>query len=102
VRVVPAEFGWSDLGSWSALQEELTLEQESGERGVVTVGASEDLDSEGVLVHSSGDRLVVTVGLRGTIVVDTPGVVLVCAADRAQDVRRIVDRLTQQKQTEYL
>ncbi len=102
VRVVPAEFGWSDLGSWSALQAELTLEQGSGQRGVVTVGSSEDLDSEGVLVHSSGDRLVVTVGLRGTIVVDTPGVVLVCAADRAQDVRRIVDRLTQQKQTEYL
>lgn len=102
VKVVPAEFGWSDLGSWSALQEELTREQPASARGVVAVGPSEDLDSQDILVHSSGDRLVVTVGLRGTIVVDTPGVVLVCDAERAQDVRRIVDRLTEEKKTEYL
>ena len=44
----------------------------------------------------------VTVGLADTIVVDTPDVVLVCAADRAQEVRTIVDRLTQAKETDYL
>ncbi len=44
----------------------------------------------------------VTVGLADTIVVDTPDVVLVCAADRAQDVRAIVERLTQAKETDYL
>ena len=62
----------------------------------------QDLGSHDVLVHSSGGRLVVTVGLADTIVVDTPDVVLVCAADRAQDVRAIVDRLAQAKETEYL
>ena len=50
----------------------------------------------------AGGRLVVTIGLRDTIVVDTPDVVLVCAADRAQDVRAIVDRLAQAKETDYL
>jgi hypothetical protein len=45
---------------------------------------------------------VVTVGLSDTIVVDTPDVVLVCAADRAQEVRAIVDRLAQAKETEHL
>ena len=68
----------------------------------MTIGDAQDLDSHDILVHSSGGRLVVTVGLADTIVVDTPDVVLVCAADRAQDVRAIVDRLTQAKETEYL
>jgi mannose-1-phosphate guanylyltransferase/mannose-6-phosphate isomerase len=102
VKVVPMDVGWSDVGSWPALRAELARGQPPDERGVATVGAAEDLDSEDVLVHSTTGRLVVTVGLRGTIVVDTPDVVLVCAADRAQDVRRIVDRLAEAKETDYL
>ncbi len=101
VKVVPADVGWSDLGSWNALHEELAKRQ-SAPAGVVSIGAAQDLGSRDILVHSSGGRLVVTVGLADTIVVDTPDVVLVCAADRAQDVRAIVDRLAQAKETEYL
>jgi mannose-1-phosphate guanylyltransferase/mannose-6-phosphate isomerase len=101
VRVVPADVGWSDLGSWNALHSALAQRQ-SSERGVVTIGPAQDLDSNDILVHATGGRLVVTVGLADTIVVDTPDVVLVCAADRAQEVRAIVDRLTQAKETDYL
>lgn len=101
VKVVPADVGWSDLGSWNALYAELSRRQPS-ESGVVAIGNVQDLDSEDVLVHATGGRLVVTVGLADTIVVDTPDVVLVCAADRAQEVRAIVDRLAQAKETDYL
>jgi mannose-1-phosphate guanylyltransferase/mannose-6-phosphate isomerase len=101
VKVVPSDFGWSDLGSWNALHDELARREGSADR-VVAVGSAIDLDSRDVLVHSSGGRLVVTVGLADTIVVDTPDVVLVCAADRAQDVRAIVDQLAQAKETDYL
>lgn len=102
VKVVPAEFGWSDVGSWSALHAELARLQPAQATGVVGIGRTEDVGSEDVLVHSSTGRLVVTVGLRGTIVVDTPDVLLVCDGQRAQDVRSIVDRLVQAKETEYL
>jgi mannose-1-phosphate guanylyltransferase/mannose-6-phosphate isomerase len=101
VKVVPADVGWSDVGSWNALHAALVRRQQSP-RGVVTIGDTHDIGSRDVLVHSSGHRLVVTVGLANTIVVDTPDVVLVCAADRAQEVRAIVDRLAQAKETEYL
>jgi mannose-1-phosphate guanylyltransferase/mannose-6-phosphate isomerase len=101
VKVLPADVGWSDLGSWNALHSELAKRQ-SAEQGVVAIGDSQDLGSRDILVHSTGGRLVVTVGLADTIVVDTPDVVLVCAADRAQDIRAIVDRLTQAKETDYL
>jgi mannose-1-phosphate guanylyltransferase/mannose-6-phosphate isomerase len=102
VKVVPAAFDWSDVGSWPALRAQLAAAQPPGSRGVVEIGRSIDLDSEDVLVHSSGSRLVVTIGLRGTIVVDTPDVVLVCDADRAQDVRQIVSSLAEAKETEHL
>ena len=101
VRVVPADVGWSDLGSWDALHRALAGRSGSLD-GVVAIGRAEDLSSQGVLTHSSGGRLVVTIGLRDTIVVDIPDVVLICASDRAQDVRAIVDRLAEAKETDYL
>ncbi len=101
VKVVPADAGWGDLGSWNSLHAELAREMHAP-AGVVQVGRAEDIGSRDILVHSSGDRLVVTVGLADTIVVDTPDVVLVCAADRAQEVRAVVDRLNKTKENEYL
>jgi len=101
VKVVPADVGWSDLGSWDALHRALAVRNGSLD-GVVSVGRAENLSSQGVLTHSSAGRLIVTIGRRGTIVVDSPDVVLVCASDRAQDVRAIVDRLAEAKETDYL
>jgi mannose-1-phosphate guanylyltransferase/mannose-6-phosphate isomerase len=101
VKVVPADVGWSDVGSWDALHQALASRAKAAD-GVVAVGRAEDLGSRDVLAHSSGGRLVVTIGLQGTIVIDTPDVVLVCAADRAQEVRAVVDRLAQAKETDYL
>jgi mannose-1-phosphate guanylyltransferase len=101
VKVVPADVGWSDLGSWDALHRALAGMADD-QSGVVAVGRSETLGSSDVLVHSSAGRLVVTIGVSDTIVVDTPDVVLVCAADRAQEVRAIVDRLARAKEDEYL
>jgi len=69
---------------------------------VVSVGRADDLGSSDVLVHSSGGRLVVTIGLRDMIVVDTPDVVLVCDADRTQEVRKIVEQLAAANETDLL
>ena len=98
VKVVPMDAGWSDVGDWTALRAELA--QEPGE--VVSVGNSSTSGSSDILVHSSGGRLVVTVGLRDMIVVDTPDVVLVCDADRTQEVRKIVEQLAQASDTDHL
>ena len=98
VKVVPVECGWNDVGDWRALREEL-----AGHPGeVVSVGRADDLGSSDVLVHSSGGRLVVTIGLRDMIVVDSPDVVLVCDADRTQEVRKIVEQLAAANETDLL
>lgn len=94
VAMVRADVGWSDLGSWAALRDALVARAraEGEPAGAVGSGPRRDVGSEGTLVLAGG-RLVVTLGLRDTIVVDTPDALLVCAADRSQEVRAIAEEL---------
>ena len=99
VAMIGADVGWSDLGSWAALRDALVAEAvAAGEpAGVVGFGARRDRGSASTLVMG-GTRLVVTIGLRDTIVVDTPDALLVCAADRSQEVRAIAEELARARE----
>jgi mannose-1-phosphate guanylyltransferase len=99
VMVVPADFGWSDVGSWRALPEVLP----PGQDGNVALSLREvlTLDARDCLV-SAGEKLVALIGVDGLVVVDTPDSLLVCNRDRAQDVKKIVEQLEQKGLTEYL
>jgi mannose-1-phosphate guanylyltransferase len=98
MAVVPLAAGWSDIGSWSALLEAL-----SARSGASLVASGQHLDrgSERVLVHG-GDRLVVTVGLRDVIIVDTPDALLVCALDRAEEIKPVLDEIAEKAGERYL
>jgi mannose-1-phosphate guanylyltransferase len=92
VGVVPADIGWSDLGSWSALRDHRAVDsaavisEEPGSRVI-------DIDGRDVLVYASGGRTVAVVGLEDVVVIDTPDALLVSSSDAAQDVRKVVDLL---------
>jgi mannose-1-phosphate guanylyltransferase len=98
MAVVPLDAGWSDIGSWSALLEAL-----SAKTGASLVASGQHLDrgSERVLVHG-GDRLVVTVGLKDVIIVDTPDALLVCARDRAEEIKPVLDEIAEKAGERYL
>ncbi|HEY1932167.1 MAG TPA: mannose-1-phosphate guanylyltransferase/mannose-6-phosphate isomerase [Acetobacteraceae bacterium] len=86
--VVPADIGWSDVGSWSALWE-------LGERdaaGNVAVGDVLLENAQDCYVRSDG-MLAAVVGLRDAVVVVTEDAVLAMHRDQAQDVKKVVDRL---------
>lgn len=97
VAVIPADIGWSDVGSWATL---LDILPGDGDGNVVT-GHHLGLDTKRTLVYSP-HRLVATVGLEDMIVVDTGDALLVCPKDRAQDVKKIVDELKAQSEDAYL
>ena len=90
VSVVPMSVGWSDLGSWAAMRD--AWQAQSGSAGVSGAGNRRDIGSTNSLVLA-GDRLVVTIGLDDVVIVDTPEAILICAADRAQDVKKIAEEL---------
>jgi mannose-1-phosphate guanylyltransferase len=99
VAMLRADVGWSDLGSWAALRDALVSQAVTAgdPSGVVGFGVRRDRGSESTLVLGGG-RLVVTIGLRDTIVVDTPDALLVCAADRSQEVRAIAEELARARE----
>ncbi|HOI09801.1 MAG TPA: mannose-1-phosphate guanylyltransferase [Myxococcota bacterium] len=94
--VIPSSFGWSDVGTWRALSAFPTDEAENFVYGKVVAVDS----SESVLYCSHG--MLATLGLHNMVVVVTRGAVLVCPADRTQDVKAVVEELKARNQTEYL
>ena len=93
--MVTLHAGWSDIGSWSALHEATALdEQGNAVRGDVML-----MDTENSYVYAD-QGLVTTVGIKGLVVVSTPDAVLVASRDRVQDVRKLVQRLSDEERTE--
>lgn len=97
VAVVPADMGWSDIGSWAALHEV----SEKDTMGNVTRGDVMVKDVSNCLIHSDG-RLVAAIGLKDMVIVETHDAILVTPLDRSQDVRDIAPDLKAAKRQEYL
>jgi len=89
--VVPLAAGWSDVGSWSALQDALPTDAD----GNVTAGDVIVEDTTGCYLHSTS-RLIGAVGLRDHVVVETKDAVLVAPRERVQDVKALVTKLKAQ------
>jgi len=97
VVVIPADLGWSDVGSWTALDDISAKDA----RGNVISGNVVDLESRDSIIYAS-NRLVATAGLTDMVVVDTEDATLVCHKDKAQDVKKIVDELKRRGAEEHL
>tara|TARA_Y100001936_G_scaffold250291_1_gene302692 strand:- start:193 stop:1623 length:1431 start_codon:yes stop_codon:yes gene_type:complete len=90
VVMIPADIGWNDVGCWNALDE--VCEKDS--KGNVLTGNIFAKDCSNSIVKGQ-KRLIATLGLKNTVVVDTPDALLVCAKERSQDVKKLVESLNQ-------
>src|SRR5579871_1222372 len=97
VFVLPAEVGWSDIGSWAAVYE--LLAQKRGEN--VSAGKIAAIDAAGNFFWSP-KKFVAAIGVRDLVVVETEDALLLCPRDRAQDVGKIVKQLEAEKATTLL
>jgi len=99
VQVIPASFGWSDVGSWSALPE--VMEGDADGHVVIEAQGSVSVAADNCLAYAGG-KLVAFVGVKDLVVVDTPDALLVCAKSAAQDVKKVVEELERRGKAEYL
>jgi mannose-1-phosphate guanylyltransferase/mannose-6-phosphate isomerase len=90
--VVVSDFGWSDIGSWKAISELY----ESDEAGNRVRGKAVLVGSKDCFVQS-GDRVVAAVGVNDLVIVDTGDAVLVADRNQAQDVKQVVEQLSELK-----
>lgn len=90
IVVLEADFEWSDVGSWSAVPALFGKDQDGHtiQGGPVLSHASKDC-----LVFAADGRLVALVGVEGLIVVQTRDATLVCAGDRAEEVKALLKRM---------
>src|SRR5437762_11117361 len=84
VYVIPAAFGWSDLGTWNSAWENMEKDPlanaVAGKKVVV-------IDAEKCMIHVPDTKLVVLQGLEGYIVVDTKDVLLICKKEKEQEIK---------------
>jgi mannose-1-phosphate guanylyltransferase/mannose-6-phosphate isomerase len=93
--LIPANIGWNDVGSWNALDEV----HEKDPNGNIIKGNVMSLDCDNSIIQGQ-KRLIGVLGLKDTIVVDSPDALLVCAKERSQDVKKLVEALNKKGQPE--
>ncbi|NTU98931.1 mannose-1-phosphate guanylyltransferase [Candidatus Falkowbacteria bacterium] len=96
--VIPADFGWADVGHWRTVKEVLseTVDQNVLKGNVIEV------NSAGNLVYGYSNKLVALVGVKDMVVIETPDAMLICPRDEAQSVKQLVDKLKAEGMEEYL
>lgn len=97
ILVVPADLGWSDVGSLDMLG---AVRAADGNDNVI-VGETYPVDTHHSIIYTGG-KPVCTVGVDDLIIIDTPDVLLVCSKERAQDVKKIVEELRAKGKEELL
>jgi mannose-1-phosphate guanylyltransferase len=96
---IPADLGFSDIGLWNVLKDELA---ENG-KALVVKGDSYDIGSIDCLIYElSRGKVIATIGCENLIIVDTPDALLVASKFKAQEVKKIVEKLKEEGKEQYL
>ena len=96
IYCLPADFGWNDLGSWTALHEHHTTKTTPPEGNLVTGSEVFLLNARGNYIHAPG-KFVAAVGVTDLVVVETPDALLITTRQQAQDVGKVVKYLDEKK-----
>ena len=99
VYVECVNFGWNDLGTWSALYDN---SPKNRQRNVTQNCKVVAYNSEGNIFAVKGDKLIVTSGLKNYIVADSGDVLLICPLSEEQDIKRMVNDVKASFGNQYL
>ena len=101
--VVDGDFHWTDIGDWKEVWENLPKNEANNViiDGEVPGGRVINIDTSETLVHLDG-RLIAMVDVDDIAIVDTKDVLLVCKKSSAQSVKKIVEKLKEEKEIKFL
>jgi mannose-1-phosphate guanylyltransferase len=97
---IPADWGWNDLGSWSAHFEH-RIAQGHHKDNVIAAADSFTHEAHGNYFHAPG-KFIAAIGVEGLVVVDAGDALLITTIERAQEVGKIVKFLDQQKNSKLV
>lgn len=90
VKVVLADIGWSDLGTWKSLYE---VQEKDQQQNVIDANALV-YNTNNTIIKASNDKLIVVNGLNDFIVVENDNVIMICPKEKEQDVKQFVEDAT--------
>ncbi len=97
IKVIPGDFGWSDVGSWDMMD----ALHSPDENGNISLGDNILCDTVNSTVYSE-NKLIAVVGMDGVVVVEAGGAILVCPKEKAQDVKKAVEKLKENSREDLL
>jgi mannose-1-phosphate guanylyltransferase len=97
VLLLKGDFGWNDIGSWAAMEQIWPKDRDGNFLNAEVLS----IESSGNIIHST-KKLVAVIGLKDIVIIETEDALLVCAKERAPDVRRVVDELKDRGLETYL
>lgn len=93
---LPANFGWNDLGSWTALHEHQATKQQPLNNNLITADGIFALNAAGNYIHAPG-KFVAVVAVTNLVVVETEDALLITTREQAQDVGKVVKYLDEKR-----
>jgi mannose-1-phosphate guanylyltransferase len=93
---LPADFGWNDLGSWTALHEHHSTRSSPPDGNLITGKGVFTLQARGNYIHAPG-KFVAALGVNNLVVVETEDALLITTREQAQDVGKVVKYLDEKK-----
>lgn len=97
VLVIPGDCGWNDVGSWDMMDILHDPDQDNN----ILLGDVVAVDVKDAVIYSS-TRTVTAVDVENIVIVETPDAIMVCRKDKAQEVKKIVDKLNESGRNELL
>ena len=95
IYTIPADIGWSDLGTWASLYEQLPKDENEN---AITTAQTESLRLENTnncMIHVPSNKAVVVRGLENYIIVDTKDVLMIYPKNKEQDIKKVVNNMAQ-------
>jgi len=96
VHVIPAEFGWNDVGSWRSVHD---LSDKDDQQNALDPEHTVALNSKSNLVQSNSGKQIVLIGVDNLAVVETENVIMVLNLDHDQDVKKVVEQFKKDQET---
>jgi len=95
--VIPGDFGWNDLGSWDALGAVFPID----ENGNIVKADHIGVNTKECIIYGN-KKFIATVGIYNTVIVETDDAFLICAKNKTQDIKYIVEKLNENGRDDLL
>ena len=99
VMMLEGDFGWNDVGIFDAFDQ---IHDHDANGNVVMADSCIINSKDNVLYSTQEGHLIATLGIEDLVIAHTKDVTLICAKDKAQDIKLFVERLKEEGKDSYL